>query len=492
MSRLMADTADICYKDCYLPSESDMMCCLGCFKRFHYVCNPSYNLETSDTFTCRDCDPFIGNIPSSQPMGDSAPPAPTSVDNIENVLCMDILNNDPPNSDHPADKSSQTKETQSSSSSQTSQQSTHSNRQPLASRTQSMDRPSPILVACDAGNPTPGTSGLGNRREPPQTARKSTATPTTSTRTNLIRRKSPGGIIIPVVSSSSSSEDDGETEIDVGANEEQDEDTEYEVGDIISHGTRGGKIHFQVTWKGYPNSEKSWLSEEALANCRSKVVAYRRKKKLGPTTIPRPAAGYVPTTNLPKNTANWVEYEEILKIIKGYDIHKFSEKIQVNLYEDKLEKRDLIYIIPIGTHATTGLYIARTNTMYIGDGANEVLQSEEYLKQAKELIDATIKPIKVIGQRAVDHCATSSALIALVFMRLYVKKHSIPSEITLPKSTQNYMVKTYHKEDSVPITGWKPIGENLIKDTCPNCSKVFRSQRNAYINHMRFCKPKHQ
>lgn len=499
MSNLVATSeSEMCYSDCHLPAQRYMMTCLGCFKRFHYVCNPTYTLENSDAFICNDCAPLIGpiHISSSQSTSDTLNRAanlgPTSLENIENVLCMDSTTEAGPSSSQSKDKTTQAAESHSASSSQESRHSSQRTRQPLTSLPQAMDTTtdptgsdSPVLLSKEIQEPRPGPSGLQSVTER-QTARKSTGTPMETQRPRLLRSKNSGKKAPPTVASSSSSSSDENEE----GQREDDEEEEYEVGDILSHGTKGGEVCFQVNWKGYPPHEKEWIPESRLHNCRAKVVAYRKKKKLGPTKIPRPAAGYVPTTNLPKNTANWVEYEEIIKMIKGYDVNKFADEIPVKIYEDQLDEMDSIYIIPIGSHAATGLYLARNRIMFIGDGANEIVESEDYSKQAKDMLGVDMKPIRIIGQRGVDHCATSAALIALSFMRLYVKGHQMPREISLPRSVQESMVRTYHKERSHPITEWKSVNENLIIDICPNCGKTFRSKRNAYLSHSRLCKPK--
>jgi hypothetical protein len=55
---------------------------------------------------------------------------------------------------------------------------------------------------------------------------------------------------------------------------------EYEVDAILAHRGQKGKRSFLVSWKGYPNSENSWLPEKELRNAPQLLKTYKERLHL--------------------------------------------------------------------------------------------------------------------------------------------------------------------------------------------------------------------
>jgi hypothetical protein len=66
--------------------------------------------------------------------------------------------------------------------------------------------------------------------------------------------------------------EDDESSVNQGA--ESDEVEEYEVSRIIDHKDLLGVLYYSVEWKGYPESDATWLTEEELGNAREAIDEY--------------------------------------------------------------------------------------------------------------------------------------------------------------------------------------------------------------------------
>lgn len=54
------------------------------------------------------------------------------------------------------------------------------------------------------------------------------------------------------------------------------QDDEYEVEKIVQRRTEGGRVLYQVKWKGYREEESTWEPSEHLKGCQELVDAYER------------------------------------------------------------------------------------------------------------------------------------------------------------------------------------------------------------------------
>lgn len=61
--------------------------------------------------------------------------------------------------------------------------------------------------------------------------------------------------------------------------DDSDEQSEYEVDDILKHTTKKGKLHFLIRWKNYSPSHDSWQIESDL-HCPQILNEYLKKKGL--------------------------------------------------------------------------------------------------------------------------------------------------------------------------------------------------------------------
>lgn len=61
-----------------------------------------------------------------------------------------------------------------------------------------------------------------------------------------------------------------------------DGEEEFEIEAILKHRTRGRKkkLFYLVTWKGYPESENTWLTESDFANASNILLEYKEHHSL--------------------------------------------------------------------------------------------------------------------------------------------------------------------------------------------------------------------
>ncbi|XP_077340116.1 M-phase phosphoprotein 8 [Lithobates pipiens] len=73
-------------------------------------------------------------------------------------------------------------------------------------------------------------------------------------------------------------EERGEAETRVEAAESEDEEDVFEVESILDAKIEGGKVFYQVRWKGYDSSGDTWEPEAHLDDCKEVLLEFRRKQ----------------------------------------------------------------------------------------------------------------------------------------------------------------------------------------------------------------------
>lgn len=120
--------------------------------------------------------------------------------------------------------------------------------------------------------------------------------------------------------------------------------------------------------------------------------------------------------------------------------------------------------------------------LYLLDGANSSLHAKALRRQIyhdqKRRRGCSPKPIRVVGQPGVDHCASSAAMICLELLKLFRCGADMPEEVCLPWARRARLVRAWHPYKSERLRGPGRISgaEVTARLRCPGCSKVFRPQ----------------
>jgi len=265
----------------------------------------------------------------------------------------------------------------------------------------------------------------------------------------------------------------------------------YYVDKILLHQRkRDGTREFLIDWLDYPN-ETSWEPEANLDGCISLLKEYLQRHKLADTSV-KPRAGAV---NLPGDgkdsceTANWVEAEEILALVRQYFSNPtYGANIPVLQFENKLGREDAIYLHIYCCHAFVFVHLPFKKTCLIADGGNLYLDKPSVQRDIKTLLPVD----KHIGlrfnqQARIDHCGSTAAAIILEAKRLY-KNGVWPNQISVPSGMLQSFVRRLHKLPSERIPSRD--ARYVIKlPHCDKCGKSWRKKSRYNLEkHVRACK----
>lgn len=272
------------------------------------------------------------------------------------------------------------------------------------------------------------------------------------------------------------------------------DDPEYPVEKIVGHRPtdRLNEYKFTLRFRGYPPSEDLEFHEKDIPECYELIAAYRLLKNLGPSFIEPPEdVGYTMQSRAQGNPDNWLKFTKIPELIKKYNNRKFNRPLVVLAFDQQFGNNDAIYLIQFANHALVGLYYANNKSLFIADGPNSV-DDPHYHRIIEKLVRSKFTAVKVFGQTKVDYCATSAALIAIEFMKIYDSGAPVPLEISLPKWRKEKLTNVYHKEKSETLSGWKPVQANQQMLNCPKCDLQFKGKdiKTRYPPHYRLCRGK--
>lgn len=269
-------------------------------------------------------------------------------------------------------------------------------------------------------------------------------------------------------------------------NEQQDDDSsEYSTDEEGYSGVkaivdgkkkRGGKRVFRVLFR---DKTLKWIPEENLDRSITLLQNFCRSAKMSPTRLKYDTR--VGASSLKDaNTENWATLGEIMRMVEVYG-HK--DGLEVKVFEDELGKHDCIYLIQIGFHCYTALFIASSGRCFVSDGENTFtnVASSRRLLLSKLTGARNLRYVAFSGQSEKDHCASSAAAIAIEFQRLYKSGESI-NIIQAPKTTLQRIRKQLHKEAGDKLVGWEPVRLRKIGVDCPKCGKNFKGNNRSVLN----------
>lgn len=282
------------------------------------------------------------------------------------------------------------------------------------------------------------------------------------------------------------------------SSQSDDEDTEEEeiprghsiVNQILKHKRVNGKLKYHIRWKGFDDNHDEWIWETNLASCYDILKMYKEEHGLGEPQVKRPWVGASSIEgNAGFNENNWVSVDRILECSKSFATKTYQKEIQIKEFHLQVDNQDTIYLITVGNHCLTGLYLHDSKTIYIADGGNIFIRSKRTQDIIKEQLPGlNIKPLEFNQQKAIDFCGSSAVALAVEFRRIYCTDAPIPEELKIPRSLQERVTNLLHKEPSTSIKKWNPVRENLAGNKCPKCGKVFNSSnRSPYLAHVRMC-----
>lgn len=258
---------------------------------------------------------------------------------------------------------------------------------------------------------------------------------------------------------------------------ECDDEGYAEIANILDwRMTSGNSRQFLVEFIG--ETEHSWLDEDCLDGCVSKLQLFCRVANIDQTKIVyKTGCG---SSNARQNKNNWATVPEILDLIGIYG-HKDS--IKPSRFNG-LRKRDLLCLMQVGEHCMVVLYLAASKTCFVADGTNLYRKDPTTYQLVNSQLQHAlcIKSLVFNGQLEDDHCASSAAGIAIEFQRLYRSDELPEEELKVPKSIMDRLRARLHKEPGPKIRPWQPISRIGWKVSCSKCGKKFRTKNRAALN----------
>lgn len=251
------------------------------------------------------------------------------------------------------------------------------------------------------------------------------------------------------------------------------------VEKIINWRMRSGKREFQIKFVDF--EELEWKKEEELVNCPVLLEHFIRKNRLSGCSK-RILSTKSKKGNLSLEQANKDNWADVEQIISMVEVYGDRTSLTVKPFT-KLDDQDGIFILTLGNHCYTVLYNSKFRSCLISDGQGSFLEDP----LVRRTILLMLKPVTSVvyipynGQKAIDHCASSAAGIAIEFQRVY-RTGKIPREISVPSSTIERIRKVLHKSDSAKIYNWTPVSNFGNQVQCDSCGKRFKTKNRGAMN----------
>lgn len=259
------------------------------------------------------------------------------------------------------------------------------------------------------------------------------------------------------------------------------------------------KRYFELLWEDKTISE---VPEDDMGGSVDQLNKWLKKnhpKEPPTTTKPLDEDEAVGATETPEgfiDTENLVSIDKVIEMIHKLGSSQrraFKKAIPVAQYKGEELDHDIILILAHEMHCYVIAHLHDEDINYIADGGNNYINDESTREEIqKKLKTEKLIPLSFNHEKATDHCGSSGVLIAVEFMRCYQSNRWLP-HVIVPKWDQEFLIKTWHKEESHPATSWKPISENLknLKKVCPFCNFVdFKRNKRNFTAHLLRCPAK--
>lgn len=253
-----------------------------------------------------------------------------------------------------------------------------------------------------------------------------------------------------------------------------------------------GIDYFLIKWNGYPDAENSWEPRKNLRGCKDLLDAYLTAHNYPPSELV-PLVGAIGDDEDVYNTENWVVPDQIIRSVEIYgNKRNLYGSPELTEYPNSLGDTSGLYLYILGSHAYVIAHVAEKKTVYVADGANNFIDSEE--AKGKILEALRPKPQRVVAlefmqQRIIDGCGSAAVVIALEFKRLFNAKDWPERALIIPKSDYERIVATLHKDKSNRLCLEKGTS-GIPRNKCRFCGRGFKAgyNRNALLTHERSCK----
>lgn len=274
-----------------------------------------------------------------------------------------------------------------------------------------------------------------------------------------------------------------EDNIDTNHSLEPADTVEYDVEDI--RGFRQNTKEFLVKWVGY--QKPTWEPEQNLTKCGQLMNTYLKENNLEQYATYKELAGCATAARDGKdfNFKNWVTVNEVLATVKSYEyMNNYKCSITVEKFT-KLRDITTIYLVLHQNHIYVILHNPNSSS-YIADGDNSSSKSAILRADIEKMVGLELKPIIYYGQKNIDFCGSSAAMIALE-MRRMCKLDKIDLEIRCDRTILYKIITKLHKHESATVNSWRPI-ENKMSN-CDKCGLAIKSHnRIKFAAHVRNCK----
>lgn len=240
---------------------------------------------------------------------------------------------------------------------------------------------------------------------------------------------------------------------------------------------------FRVKWKGYDNSNNSWVSENDMDGCLDTLQSYLR-------AVDKPLSKITGIVGARKrrgkyNKKNWIHLNDILLLFDKYKKELYPKVIIDHSIWTKFDSKDEIYFLKYENHCFTMLYIHHKKMAFISDGDNSYINDQDTSLALKKTLNIRLIPLVFKHQSKIDYCGSSSIVIALSFVRYYGKGLD-PLDVNPNPRLYRRLIKRIHKYQSCPIMTNKEILTYTSWTKCSYCGKNYRTtDTKGLSNHLR-------
>lgn len=258
-----------------------------------------------------------------------------------------------------------------------------------------------------------------------------------------------------------------------------DEDGNSQIKEIVAFRTRRGVRQFRVRYLS--NNELQWFKESDLTSCPIPLEAFCATKN-----IPMPkfildmkqngTFGNILKTG--SNPKNWVTLHKIIEAVAKFG-RKNSPLPQILT---SLGTKTAIYILGLGNHCLVILHLPSTRTAYISDGQSAFLKDRDFRRICFSYLKGIsfINFLPYLSQKAIDHCGSSAAGIAIEFQRA-LSTGAIPATIRSSATVINRIRKFLHPFRSKAVNRLLPPKMTKVLTQCPKCLQVFKTKSRAVL-----------
>lgn len=257
----------------------------------------------------------------------------------------------------------------------------------------------------------------------------------------------------------------------------------FEVEQIVQHRGEIPNREFKIRWKGFTRFDDTFEPEAHLDGCCFLLDEYISHNGLAKRVVHERLGS---TCMARSNPDNWVDFDSILKTLRPFLKVKNFSGIPVEIYSKSIDDNH-IYLFNRLNHCYT-MYISKEGIRYIADGSNQFIDDPEAREDIEQEFGCLIG-VPYIGQLGVDHCGSSSALIALEFIR-HARTESTPTALRPQPWLRSKITSLLHKFESANMATQKDniYKRKILRCTNDDCTwSTLSTNRASLYQHLKAC-----